>query len=306
MMFFEETRKQLEKLGLPSGDRYDLPTSTKRFPDGAQFRIEVPTVNSPACMKALLEKAWKEYKVHINKIDETFGIMRHTTKDIKEYVAIAKDWGCELNMSTGPRAEYDIGATVKTAQGVRVGYRLRGMENIVRAVEDVKRACDLGVRGILCYDEGFLWVLAELRKAGHLPANLKIKLSAHMGACNPASFQLFEKLGADTINPIRDLTLPMLAALREAVDVPIDLHTDNPPASGGFIRTYDAPEMVRIVSPVYLKMGNSAVAAHGLKTTAEDGKNMADQISRVHETIMTYYPEAKQSEPGQPDMAIPE
>ena len=305
MMFFEETRKQLEKLGLPGGDRYDLPTSTKRFPDGAQFRIEVPTVNSPECMRALIETAWKEYGVHINKVDETYGIIRHTTKDIKEYIAIAKDWGCELNFSVGPRAEYDIGATVKTPQGVRVGYRLRGMENVVRAIEDVKRVVELGGRGILCYDEGLLWVLNELRKNGDLPSDLKIKLSAHMGACNPASFQLFERLGADTINPIRDLTLEMLAALRQAVDVPIDLHTDNPPASGGFIRTYDAPEMVRIVSPVYLKMGNSAVAAHGLKTSATDGKNMAAQVSRIHETIMKYYPEAKQSEPGQPDMAIP-
>lgn len=251
MRFFEETRKQIAKLGLPDGDRYDLPTSTKRFKDGAQFRIECPTINSPECFRALIETAWNKYGVHINKIDETYGIIRHTTIDIKEYIAIAKDWQCEVNFSVGPRAEYDIGGTVKTPQGVRVGYRLRGMENIVRAVEDVKRVMDMGIRGVLCYDEGLLWVLSDLRKNGDLPADMSIKLSAHMGACNPASFQLMERLGANTINPIRDLTLEMLAALREAVDAPIDLHTDNPPASGGFIRTYDAPDMVRIVSPVY-------------------------------------------------------
>lgn len=304
-MFFEETRKSLVKLGLPIGDRYDLPTSHKRFKDGAQFRIECPTINSPECMRALVETSWKEYGVRINKIDETYGIIRHTTKDLKEYCVIAKEYGVEVNFSIGPRAEYDIGGTVKTPQGVRVGYRLRGMENIVRAIEDVKRVVELGARGILVYDEGILWVLADMRANGDLPADLSLKLSAHMGACNPASFKLFERLGANTINPIRDLTLEMLAALREAVDVPIDLHTDNPPASGGFIRTYDAPDMVRIVSPVYLKMGNSAVSAHGLKTSAQDGKNMAAQVSRIHETIMKYYPDAKQSEPGQSDMCIP-
>lgn len=305
MDFFKTTRDQLESLGYPRGDRYDLPTSEKRFVDGAQFRVEIPTVNSPECARAVIETAWKVYGVKINKIDDTFGIIRHTTQDIKEYAAICKDWGVELNMSTGPRAEYDIGATVKTPQGVRVSYRLRGMDQVVRAVEDIKRVMDMGIRGILCYDEGFLVVLAKMREAGHLPKDLKIKLSAHMGACNPASFMLFESLGANTINPIRDLTLEMHAALRQAINVPIDLHTDNPPASGGFIRTYDAPDMVRIVSPVYLKMGNSAVAAHGLKTSATDGVNMAAQVGRIHETVMHYYPEAKQSLDIAPDMCIP-
>ena len=302
---FKETRDSLEKLGLPRGDRYDLPTSKKRFPDGAQFRLECPTVNSPECMRALVETSLKKYGAKVNRIDETYGIIRHTTHDLKEYVAIAKEYGVELNCSIGPRATYDIGATVHTSQGVRVGYRLRGMEQVSRAIEDVKRVMDLGVRGILVYDEGLLWILAEMRKNGDLPSDMHIKLSAHMGACNPASLQLFEKLGADTVNPVRDLTLEIIAACREAINIPIDLHTDNPPASGGFIRTYEAPEMVRIVSPVYLKCGNSAVGAHGLKTSAQDGVNMAAQVGRVLETVQKYYPEAVQSEPGQPGMAIP-
>lgn len=306
VMIFEKTRAFMKKLGLPEGDAWDLPTSGKTFPDGAHWRSEVPTVNSAEAMKALLETAKNVYNLNINRVDDTYGIIRHTTKEIKEYVAIAKDYGVELNLSVGPRATYDTGATVLSSQGVRVGYRLRGMEQLVRAVEDVKRAVDLGVRGILVYDEGMLWVMDEMRKAGELPANLHIKLSAHMGACNPASFKLFERLGANSINPIRDLQLPMIAALRQAVSVPIDLHTDNPPASGGFIRTYEAPEMVRIASPVYLKSGNSAVGAHGIITNANDGRNMAAQCAIVKEIMERYFPEAKQSEPGQPDMAIPE
>ena len=33
-------------------------------------------------------------------------------------------------MSVGPRATYDTGATVQTSQGVRVGYRLRGVNRL--------------------------------------------------------------------------------------------------------------------------------------------------------------------------------
>ena len=34
---FDKTREFLVELGLPAGDAYDLPTSDKRFPDGAHF-----------------------------------------------------------------------------------------------------------------------------------------------------------------------------------------------------------------------------------------------------------------------------
>ena len=304
-MLFQNTRDFLVQLGLPKGDLFDLPTSGKTFPDGAHFRIEVPTVNSSEALKALLEHA-RNQGVNINRVDETYGIFRHTLSEIKEYAQIAKDFGCELNMSVGPRATYDTGATVQTSQGVRVGYRLRGMEQVVRAVEDIKRAVDCGIRGILIYDEGLLWLVNEMRKAGKLPKNMHFKTSAHCGHCNPISFKVLEDLGADSINPIRDLSLPMLAALRRGTSLPLDLHTDNPPASGGFIRSYEAPEIVRVASPCHLKCGNSTVAGHGQITDAHDGRNMANQAVIIKEMMSKYFPEAIQSEPNQPDMAVPE
>lgn len=301
---FSKTREYLKKLGLPSGDLYDLPTSGKTFPDGAHYRIEVPTVNSVEAMEALLNRA-DELGIVINRVDETFGIFRHTKQELKDYIALAKERGVELNLSIGPRATYDTSATVQTSQGVRIGYRLRGMEQIVRAIEDVQRAVDLGCRGILVYDEGLLWVLNEMRKDGQLPTDLHFKLSAHCGHGNPASFKLLEDLGANSINPVRDLQLPMIAALRAAITVPLDVHTDNPPASGGFIRTYEAPEMVRVGSPIHLKTGNSVVTGHGVKTTAEHGRLMAEQASIIVEIVSKYYPEAVQSRPAAEGMAIP-
>jgi len=56
---FEETREYLKKLGMPTGDLFDMPTSMARFPDGGAYRIEVPTVNSAEAVAALLDTATK-------------------------------------------------------------------------------------------------------------------------------------------------------------------------------------------------------------------------------------------------------
>jgi hypothetical protein len=243
--------------------------------------------------------------ITINRITETFGMFRHTQQEIREYCRLCNQYGCELLLSTGPRATYDTGATVLSPQGVRVSYRLRGMEQLIRAIEDIKRGYELGCRGFLIYDEGMLWTVNEMRKNGDLPKEIIFKCSAHLGHCNPASVKLLSDLGADSINPIRDLQIPMIAALRQVMDTPIDIHTDNPPGSGGFIRVYEAPEMVRVAAPVHCKTGNSVVGGHGEMTSAADGKRMAEQAAIVVEMIQRFAPELKQSGKRTADMRIP-
>jgi len=301
---FEETREYLKKIGMPQGDAYDMPSSDMRFSDGGAFRTEVPTVNTAEAVQALLETAEKN-GIWINRVTETYGMFRHTKAEIKEYVRLCNAHQAELLMSVGPRATYDTGATVLSEQGVRISYRLRGMDQVLRGVEDIKRAYDLGVRGFLIYDEGMLWLVGQMRKDGALPKDIIFKTSAHLGQCNPCSFKLLESLGADSINPVRDLQIPMIAALRQAVKTPLDIHTDNPPGSGGFIRVYEAPEIVRVAAPLHCKTGNSVVAGHGQLTSASDGKKMADQASIVVEMVTKYYPELTQSPKGSDDLHIP-
>lgn len=306
MLVGKETREYLKRKGFPDHDLYELPESKLRFPDGAQYRLEVPTVNSAETMMAVLETAEK-HGVTINRIDETLGIMLHTDEELKEYIQLAKDYKVELNLSIGPRAAYDLSPqrATGTPEAGRIGYRLRGMEQVVRAVEDVKRAIELGCRGILVYDEGLLWLLNEMRKDGEIPKDVSFKLSAHCGHGNPVSFKVLEMLGADSINPVRDLTLPMIAAIRQAVKVPIDIHVDNPKSTGGMIRTYEAPEMVRVGAPIHLKTGNSALVSHGIPTTKNEGVRMATQAILVDRIVKKYYPEAVQSKKGAKGLAVP-
>lgn len=291
MSSMDLTRNFLESLGLPGGDAYDLPSSEKRFPDGGQYRFEVPGIQGPKVMKALLE-AVEEYGIYLHRVTQTQGIMRMLDSDISQMVELADTYGTDLILAIGPRATTDTSASVHTEEGVRMGYRLRGQEQIVRAIEDVKRAARLGCRGFLVYDEGCLWILSEMRKAGEIPAECHFKVSAHAGHGNPCSARLLESIGADSINPVRDIQLQMLAAMRQAVNCPIDIHTENPKSTGGFIRHYEVPEMIRVAAPIYLKTGGSVAATHSWDSTEDDARKRAKQCALVKRVIDEYYPEA--------------
>ncbi|MEE0911372.1 MAG: peptidase [Paludibacteraceae bacterium] len=287
----KETRDFLKNIGLPVGDLYTLPTSEKRFPDGGQYRFEVPGIQGPGSMKALLEQL-DEYGIQIHRVTQTKGIMFLTDDEILKMVEYAQRWNVELVLACGPRATNDTSASVKTEEGQRMGYRLRGQEQVVRGIEEIRRGVRLGVRGFLVYDEGLLFVLNEARKKGFIPSDCHFKISAHSGHGNPCSAKVLEMLGANSINPVRDIQLQMLSSMRAAVDIPIDIHTENPKSSGGFIRHYEVPEFIRVASPVYLKTGGSVAANHSYDTTEKEAKQRAKQILLVKRMIDSYYPEA--------------
>ncbi len=293
----KETKNFLKSLGLPSGDLYSLPDSDKRFKDGGQYRFEVPGIQNPVAMKSLLE-GLDSLGIYIHRVTQTKGILTLTDSEIVDMVDLANKWSVELVLAVGPRATYDTSASVHTSEGQRMGYRLRGQDQVVRAIEDIKRASSYGCRSFLVYDEGLLWVLDKARKEGEIPSNCKFKISAHCGHGNPCSAKLLESTGADSINPVRDIQLQMLAAMRQAVDIPVDIHTENPKSSGGFIRHYEVPEIVRVTSPVYLKTGGSVATTHNWDTSDTDAKKRGKQVLLVKRVLDSYFPEAKISPKG--------
>lgn len=291
------TRDFLKRIGMPEGDLYSLPLSKKRFDDGGQYRFEVPGIQGPNVMKALLDEI-DRYGLYLHRVTQTKGIMSLTDSEIEQMVNLARHANIELVLAIGPRATTDTSASVNTPEGVRMGYRLRGQEQIVRAIEDVKRAATIGCRGFLVYDEGCLWILNEMRKVGEIPMDCHFKVSAHTGFANPCSAYLLESIGADSLNPVRDIQLQMLAAIRQAVNVPIDIHTENPKSTGGFIRHYEVPDFIRVASPIYLKTGGSVAQTHSWESTTEDAKKRAKQVSLVKRVIDAYFPEAIWSAKG--------
>lgn len=299
----DDTKTFLKTMGIERENEEYI--SKKRFNDGGQYRFEIPGIQSPSVLETIVKSCKKE-DFFIHRVTQTKGIMLLSDDEISKMADLARISEIELFLSVGPRAPYDTSASVNTSEGVRIGYRLRGYDNLVYAVEDVKRAASLGVRGILLYDEGLLYVLNNMRKEGELPSNLHFKLSAHAGCSNPASAKLFENLGLNSLNPVRDLQIPMLASIRSAINIPIDVHTENPKSSGGFIRHYEVPEMIKVASPIYLKTGGSVAKTHSWNTSSEDAEKRVKQVSLIKRVIDKYYPDAIISPSSSKDLAIPE
>ena len=293
----------LQTIGINEGN-ITVEESKKHFPDGAQYRFEVPGIQNPGAMSALID-ATDKYDVKVHRVTQTKGIMLLTNQEIEQMADIAIDARIELFLSVGPRATYDTSATANTAEGARIGFRLRGYKNLLYAIEDVKRATSMGVRGIVVYDEGLLWVLNKMRQEGELPKKTKFKVSAHCGHGNPASAKLLEEIGANSFNPVRDLQISMMADIRRSINISLDLHMENPKSSGGFIRHYEAPEIIKAASPVYLKTGGAVAAHHGWETTKSQATERVRQVFLVQSMIDRYYPEAKISKLGTNDMSIP-
>jgi hypothetical protein len=248
------TEALLAALRLPAGDAYDLPTSARRFSDGGQYRIEIPSVEGPRAMEAVLAAA-RERAVPVHRVSQGSGIMLQTDDEIGEMLALGRAHGVEVCLFVGPRAGWDTGVQAASSSGRVLGASLRGADQLRYGLEDVRHACRLGLRSVLVGDLGQLMVLGRLKAAGDLPADLVLKTSVTLAAPNPAAARVLEDLGATSINLPVDLTLPQIAAVRAAIEAPIDFYVESPDDFGGAVRHYEVPELVRVGAPLYLKFG---------------------------------------------------
>jgi hypothetical protein len=244
----------LQELGLPVGDRHDLPASAQTFPDGAQFRVEIPSVEGPAAFRAVIEAA-RERGILIHRVSQGSGIMLLSDAEIGEMVELGSRHGIEVCLFIGPRAPWEGTAQPLTPDGKHFGWRHTGMDQLVYAFNDVERAVQLGLRSVLVADEGLLWLIDQARRRDLLPKNLVVKASALLGASNPLGIKLLADHGLNTVNVASDISLARLAALRQVVSIPVDLYIESPDGLGGFMRYHEIPEIVRVTAPVYLKFG---------------------------------------------------
>jgi hypothetical protein len=294
---FDRTRGYLERVGLPTGDATTLPSSPHTFADGGQFRWEMAGAITAHVASALID-GMDDAGLHLNQVTYTEGVMRLTDRELEELVSTVHGADRQLVMAVGPRGSTDVGGQRLAPAAVAAGasaYRLRGMEQVVRAVEDVRRAADAGVRGFLVFDEGLLLLLMRMRDDRELPDGVRFKASSNMGVANPMHALVIAQLGADSINLQRDLDLAMIAAVRSVTAVPFDLHTDNPAATGGFLRTYEVPEMVRIGAPLYLKTGNAAQRTFDAPLGPGEISDMVRQARLEMEMIARHAPQLRAS-----------
>jgi hypothetical protein len=300
----------LAGLGLPETDLYGLPESEKRFPDGARYRVEIPSVEGPRVLEAVLDEAERR-EVQLHRVSQGSGVMLLTDAEILEMCAMAREAGLELSLFVGPRASWETGAASVSSAGKVLGAQHRGQDQLAYALEDVLRGVSLGLRGVLVADAGLLWVLRDLKEKGELPEDLVIKVSVQLSAANAAAVKAMEGLGAGTYNTPTDLSLAQLAAIRAVTDLPLDVYVEAPDDFGGFVRHYEIPDLVRVASPVFVKFGlrnapNIYPSGTHLEATAVAlGRERVRRAEIGLSMLDRYFPEAETTEGGAVFPGIP-
>jgi hypothetical protein len=299
----------LRARGLEPGPREAA--SDHLFPDGAHFRIEIPSVEGPRVLREVLDEA-AERGVTVNRVSQGSGGMLHTRAELVEMAHIAADNGLEVSMFVGPREGWDIGAQSRASDGPAIAGQLRGTRQLRYGIEDVLRAADAGIRGFLIADLGLLELLVAIQRAGDLPASVVWKVSAMLAPSNPISINQLERLGASTVNVPSDLTNETIAELRAVTTLPIDIYVESPDAMGGIVRGHESADLIRIASPMYTKFGlrNSTpiypAGLHLFDYAALIGREKVRRAQLALEWIERSDFELVQSAPGAQGLGIPE
>lgn len=297
-------------MGLPPGDLRELPESSERFPDGAQYRIEIPSTEGPRCLEAVIAEAAR-LEVSVHRVSQGSGVFMLTDDELDEMAQLAADAPMEVSLFARPNAAWDTSAMARAPAGGAVAPASRGQEQLVYALEDIRRAAAHGFRSVLIADLGLLAVFDAMRNAGELPRDMQAKISVMLPVSNPSTARVLVDLGADTLNLPTDLSLAQIAAIRAAVSVPLDIYVEAPDNLGGFVRLYELPEIVRVAAPVYVKFGLRNAPDVYPAGTHLDAVTVALSRERVRrarlglELLERTYPEATMSALGAAGLALP-
>jgi hypothetical protein len=244
----------LESLGLPADDLHARPSSTKRFPDGGEFRIEIPSTEGPDSLDAVIATA-AQLEVPIHRVSQGSGVFMLTDLELDHMARSAADSRMEVSLFARPGALWGVSAMVRSSGGATAGASAYGQQQVAACVEDILRAADHGYRSVLIADLGVLAVFGRMRQQGMLPADMQAKVSVMLPAANPGAAQVLAGLGASTLNVPTDMTISTMAAVRSVIDIPLDVYIESPDNLGGFVRMHEIAEIIRVAAPVYLKFG---------------------------------------------------
>src|SRR5690349_24650303 len=136
-------RTFLGSIGLPERDLNDLPSSAKRFPDGAQYRIEIPSTEGPRCLEAVLEEADRR-DVTVHRISQGSGVFLLTDEELDAMARLAAELRVEVSLFARPNAAWDTSAAARAPAGGVFAPVARGQEQVVACLDDARRAADHG------------------------------------------------------------------------------------------------------------------------------------------------------------------
>jgi len=301
-----------------------LPDSIQKFPDGANYRIEVSGIETPGILEAVIDEA-KIQGIPIHRAIATVNGSKYwTDEQLKELAQIAAENKIEVIICPGILAR----GLIENPNNLFTMMNWQNTKEIGAYLKEVLRCGKMGFRGFLVWRKGILDdYLSPLREAGVIPPETIFKLSTFDNNANVCDFLLAAKTGADTINAANNLSLENLSEIRKAIPTVLDLHitfwqmafeknekgklelTAKP-----YDRIKDAPELARICSPCYFKFeaGTPGIGVYDLsgpnwteKDLQEHKRKDVRTAAKVVRAIRKKYPQLLLSDWGPADLRIP-
>jgi hypothetical protein len=298
-----------------------IPDSPKKFPDGANYRIEVSGIENVGILGAVVEEA-KKCKIPIHRAIATVaGSSFYSNSDLTALARFAAKEKIEVIICPDNLAHGFFGNPNRN-------LNWQDKREIKSYIDEIHRCVKLGFRGFLTWSFSMLAMLTSLRDAEKIPSETIFKVSTFANCCNVLDFILAKRLKADTVNAANGLTLQNLADIRKAVpSVVIDVHiifwqnylAENKEGrlelkTDFYDRIADAPEIARIASPVYFKFeaGTPGIGVYDVprpdwsfKDLAEHKRKDVRVAAQIMKTIKEKYPQLKLSDWGPEDLRVP-
>ena len=156
----------LAALGLPPGDRHDLPTSEKRFPDGGALPHRDSQRRGAGGVCRGAGRGGAAASVPVQRISQGSGMMLLTDAELREMARLRRATSGSRCACLSDRARVGRHRTAADAgrQAVRLASPGHGPAGY--ALEDVLRGVEQGIRSILVADEGLLWLVGQAKTRG--------------------------------------------------------------------------------------------------------------------------------------------
>src|SRR5207249_5412353 len=86
------------------------------YPDGAQYRVEIPSTEGPRCLEAVLAEA-ERLDVVVHRVSQGSGVFMQTDAELDELARQADEARVEVSLFARPNAAWGLSATARTHAG---------------------------------------------------------------------------------------------------------------------------------------------------------------------------------------------
>ena len=287
---------------MPARGPVDAPASTSRFPDGVAFRIEIPSVEGPACLDAVLEEA-AALDVPVRRLSGG-GVSMLTDAELDRMAETAADAGSRSACSRVPGRH---GAIRQARSSAGAASRLHlGGRQLRACLDDAMRAAEHGFRGVLITDLGALGVRAPAR--GSLPSDMQAKVSVMAAIGNPATARRGRTSVRTPERARRSRPRPAGGDARGGRGA-LDLYVESPDDLGGLVRLHDVADLIQVAA-VYVKLGlrNAPALYPWGQHLGEPQSRWGERVRRariVMERLERAGIDTRTSVPGAEGLAVP-